>query len=162
MRARGEGSIFLRGRIYWICYYLRGKQFRESTQTSDEKEARKYLKNRLIDVGADQRGIKKFITPQNSRLTVHDLIEALRAKLELDCKLSPQNKCELDRIDTDFGTARANALTSEAIDAYINQRLAEGTAQGHHQSLDDLPGARLPPVDCAQPSGRDADNHSLD
>jgi integrase len=129
MRARGEGSLFLRGRIYWASYYVRGKQFRESTQTSHEKEARKYLKNRLIEVGADQRGIKKFITPQNSRLTVHDLVEALRAKLALDCKLSPQNKCELDRIDTDFGAARANTLTSEAIDVYIKQRLSEGTAR---------------------------------
>ena len=43
--------------------------------------------------------------------------------------MSPQNKCELNRIETDFGAARAHTLTSEAINAYINQRLADGTAR---------------------------------
>jgi integrase len=127
--ARGDGRIYRRGPTFWVCYYLRGRQFRESAHTSDPKEAVKCLKHRQKETGADQLGLRKFIGPQASRLTAHDLVAALRAKFELDGKLSPQNKCELDRVDFDFGQTRAATLTSEQIDVYINRRLSEGAAR---------------------------------
>src|SRR5579872_2369215 len=120
---RGDGRVYLRGKVYWVCYYLRGRQFREPARTEDPKVAERFLKNRLREVGADIIGAKKFTPPQNQRILIHDLLIALRADYELRGKLSPQNKSGLDRADKDF-QGLANRLTSEQIDLYVQKRLA--------------------------------------
>lgn len=43
---RGDGTIFSRGNVLWIAYSFRGKSYRESAHTSDEKTARKLLKHK--------------------------------------------------------------------------------------------------------------------
>jgi len=124
-RDRGDGFIYLRGTTYWVSYSLRGKQFRQSAETADEQEARKFLKNKLKEVHADQIGARKFVTPQASRLTITDLVTALRAKLELDGQLSPQNTSELKKLEADFGRIRAVELSAEKVDSYKQEKLAE-------------------------------------
>ena len=81
MNARGEGRIFSRkGSVYWWCaYFLRGKEYRESTGKTDTKEAEKFLKRRLKEVGADQIGKATFIGPQQERIKVGKLLDALEA-----------------------------------------------------------------------------------
>jgi integrase len=125
---RGDGRIYLRGQIYWVCYYLRGKQHRESTDTSDEKQATKFLKARLREVGADLLGARTFVTPKASRLTITELCGALKADFELRGKLSAQNASVFKRVAADFGEYRAVELSAEKIDKYIEQRLADGDA----------------------------------
>jgi integrase len=125
--SRGDGRIYLRGQIYWACYYLRGTQHRESTNTSEEKGAQKFLKARMREVGADLLGARTFTTPKASRLTVAELCEALKADFELRGKASAQNLSHLKRVETDFGTRRATELTAEKIDAYVKGRLADKT-----------------------------------
>lgn len=129
-RDRGDGFIYLRGKMQWMSYSLRGVQFRESTGTSDEEQARKILKAKLKEIHADQIGARKFTTPQSRRLTIKDLVAALRAKLELDGQLSPQNACELKKLEADFGTIRAVELTAEKVDAY--KRAARARIQARH------------------------------
>jgi integrase len=123
---RGNGRIFLRGQIWWAAYYLRGKEYRQSTGETDENRAGKFLQRKLKEVGADQIGAQIFTTPKASRLTVHDLLESLKKDFELRGKLSPQNKSGLARAGSDFGHYRALALTAESIDAYVQGRLAQG------------------------------------
>jgi integrase len=125
---RGDGRIFQRNGIFWCAYYLNGREFRESTKCADEAGALKFLKGKLKQVHADQIGARTFVTPQSSRLTISELVSGLRTQFELDGKLSASNASELKRIDEDFGTVRAVALTSERIDAYKTQRLAEHAA----------------------------------
>ena len=38
------GSIFLRGRVWWIEFWEEGVQHRESSRSQNEKEARKLLR----------------------------------------------------------------------------------------------------------------------
>lgn len=40
------GMIYLRGKTYWIQYYLNGKPFRESSKSEDIGKAKKLLKIR--------------------------------------------------------------------------------------------------------------------
>src|SRR6266550_7348294 len=47
---RGDGCIYPRGNMLWIAYSFRGKMFRESAHTTDEKVARKVLRQRLKQV----------------------------------------------------------------------------------------------------------------
>jgi integrase len=136
---RGDGRIFRRGQIFWCAYSLRGVEHRESTESTDEKQAQKFLKARLREVGADLLGARTFVTPKASKLTVAELVEeALRADFELRGKLSPQNASHLRRVSTDFGEYRAVELSAERIDKYIEERLVEKTGtKGEH-----IPGDR--------------------
>jgi hypothetical protein len=114
----------LRGNIYWACYSLRDVQHRESTESTDEKTAGKFLKARLREVGADLLGARVFTTPKASKITIAELCEALKADFKLRGKASAQNLSHVRRVENDFGTYRATALTPEQIDKYIEGRLA--------------------------------------
>ena len=39
------GSIYKRGKTYWIKYYRNGKPYRESTKSKKEADAKRLLKN---------------------------------------------------------------------------------------------------------------------
>jgi integrase len=107
---------------------LRGKQYRESCDTSDEKEAGKFLKARLRETGADLIGARTFTTPRASKLTIREMVAELRKDFELRGKLSQQNGYHLGKVEKIFGDKRAVELTAEKIDAYISERLAAGDA----------------------------------
>ena len=128
-RARGEGSLYLRGSTWWVCVYANGKQVRESTQTSDEERAKKFLRHKLKEVGALELAGKPLITSRDRRKTVSDLIDALKTDLEIRGKWSPQAKTNVEHVRTAFGTMRATNLTAEQVDEYVKERLAEGYAK---------------------------------
>jgi len=44
---RGMGRVFKRGPVYWIAYYHRGKEYRESSESESESAAKKLLKKRI-------------------------------------------------------------------------------------------------------------------
>jgi integrase len=125
MRSRGDGRIFARKgtKLLWCQYSLRGKQFRESTGESDALKAEKYLKRRLKEVGADQIGAKQFVGPQQERITVAELLDALEADYKLRGKDSPQFKCHLKHIRAYFGNWRAMEVTAESVDRFISEQL---------------------------------------
>jgi hypothetical protein len=66
---RGDGRIFKRGSVYWVAYFLRGKEHREAARTKDGKNtsdpiaAERFLRTRLKDVHADEVGARTFTTP---------------------------------------------------------------------------------------------------
>jgi hypothetical protein len=99
----------------WCSYYLREKEFRESTGETDPVKAAKFLKRRLKEVGADEIGAT-FITPQSRSLLVSDLLDALKKDLQLQGKLSRERNGLLARATADFGHWQAIALTAEDID----------------------------------------------
>jgi integrase len=123
---RGDGRVYKRGETFWVCYYLRGVQYRESTESTDENTAKKFLKARLRETGADLIGARSFVTPRASKLTIREMVAALRADFELRGKLSQQNGYHLGKVERIFGDKRAVELTAEKIDAYISERLAAG------------------------------------
>ena len=48
---RGFGRVFERGSVWWIEYYHRGKEYRESSESDRESQAKKLLKKRLGEIG---------------------------------------------------------------------------------------------------------------
>jgi hypothetical protein len=69
---RGLGRIFKRGAVYWIGYYHRGKEYRESSESESEGQARKLLKRRLGEMHSGA-----FI-PNEDRLTFDEIVEGLK------------------------------------------------------------------------------------
>ena len=141
---RGQGRIFQRkgGSVYWCAYYLRGKEFRESTGTADRDKAEKFLKRRLREVGADVIGAKPFMGPQAERIKVSCGVltedqrkadcDCLCCALERDFRLreiaSPANLSHLKHVRAGFALQRAASLTADQIDSYIERRLSDGAA----------------------------------
>lgn len=125
---KGDGRVFLRSgsQVYHCAYYLRGKEYRESTGEIDPDKALKFLRHRLKEVHVDEMNAGTFVTPQSRRLTIRELVDALKDDLELRGKLSAQNASHLRRAIADFGDYLAIALTPEKIDKYKKDRLAAG------------------------------------
>jgi integrase len=128
--ARGEGRLYQRPRspFWWCEYYLRNRQYRQSTGKTDYKKAQKFLKDKLKEVHADQIGAKAFVTPKAERLTVPDLLNALVADYKLRSKLTPQVVSHLKPLRSYFGVARAVEVAAEDVDAFITHMLDEDKA----------------------------------
>jgi integrase len=126
--SRGDGRIFVRKRspFWWISYCRNGKEIRESTELSatekNRKKAEGRLKQRLGEIWAERHGGPAFIEPAQRRITVDELLEALKQDYKVRDKESAQFKSHLKRIRAAFGAWRAVnlAATPEAIDKYIN------------------------------------------
>jgi integrase len=127
-RERGRGRIFTRkgSAMLWCAYYLRGKEFRESTGETDPSKAEKYLKHRLKEVGAAQIGARTFVSPQQERIRVSALLDSLEADYRLRGKCNPQTRCQVTQAREYFGNMRALEITPELVDRYIEERLAKG------------------------------------
>jgi ribosomal protein S6E (S10) len=78
---RGMGRIFKRGPIYWIAYYHRGKEYRESSRSDSETQARKLLKKRIGEVANGH-----LIGPSEERLSFEDLEKMLIPDYEIKGK----------------------------------------------------------------------------
>jgi len=63
-RGRGEGRIWRIGRIWWIQYYVHGRQVRESSHSDRKPVAERLIRRRLGEAAA---GIVTF--PQSARVT---------------------------------------------------------------------------------------------
>src|SRR5262245_33041982 len=74
---RGQGSVYLRGKTYWIRYAWHGKEYRESAETDNEGTARKLLRARLRTVGTP-----KHVEPKDQRYTLDDMFEKIRLRYQ--------------------------------------------------------------------------------
>jgi hypothetical protein len=124
--SRGQGSLVRHDDSpnWFSCYYVHGKEHRESTGTPDLKKARSWHKAKLDEIGAGRRGLTLVTTPASKRVTVGELLDALEADYRLrGVKSSAQIKSHLKPVSAHFGDWRAVDITAEAADAYIEARL---------------------------------------
>ncbi|TFG37255.1 MAG: hypothetical protein E4H44_05545 [Candidatus Aminicenantes bacterium] len=68
--ARGLGSVYRRGDIWWIKYIVRGRPHYESSKSTKEGEARRLLQKRL-----DEADKQRATTRQTRNCIVDDLVE---------------------------------------------------------------------------------------
>ena len=109
-----EGKSILVGRVLasWETY-------RESTKEADESKARKFLRNKLKEVHADQIGAKTFITPKQQRASVDDLLDSLETDYKLRGKWNAKVNSNVKPLRDYFGNWRAVDVTSDAVSTYI-------------------------------------------
>ncbi len=134
-RERGRGRIFRRNNsgLWWCSFYLHGREVRESTGVRVSgpeipRAALRYLDRRLDEVATDRTGAREFVPAKQFKITVSELLDALRADYELRGKASAQNLSNIARANRDFGDRLATSLTAEDVDKFINERLADGSA----------------------------------
>jgi integrase len=122
---RGQGNVYLRGATWWIQYSHRGKVYRESSESSEQKVARKLLKKRNAETS---RG--RIIGPVAEKITLGDMRDALLVDYRLCGNRSIWTAGHYARnLIGYFGeNARALDITSDRIAAYIEARREQGYA----------------------------------
>jgi integrase len=117
---RGFGSVYRRGRVWWVRYSHRGREYRESSRSVHEGVAWRLLKARWKQIG---RG--RFVGPSEDRVTVNELLDALvteyatndrRSRATLPSRLAPLRGV--------LGDMRAVDVTGAHIERYKAERLA--------------------------------------
>jgi integrase len=129
-RARGEGHLFLRGRIWWMAYYDHGRQSRESCDTENEKKALKKLRDRLAEV---RTGIHR----DTRNIRYEDLRDSFYRDYEINSRKSLRHDGEgnprLDkvvRLDDFFSGWRVPEIDVDAISKFIAGEQERGLAAG--------------------------------
>src|SRR2546426_541235 len=102
-RKRGAGGIFLRGSTWWIRYWRRGRQIRESSASSDPDVAQKKLDKRMKEIWAERQGLSAF-NPRAERIYVDELLDTLERDYKLRaCRGLRQFHTHLKPIREAFG-----------------------------------------------------------
>lgn len=127
----GTGSIYQRGRIWWISYMVRGEQVNESSKSQDRDDAKKLLRKRLGEIEGGRAVSTTSITvPQLlSRLEEHYIEKERRSIADLKGKIAALQTRFKGVRASEFGTSDINRLKSsmkrdKATNATINRYLA--------------------------------------
>jgi integrase len=125
-RPRGFGLAYRRGRIWWVRYYVQGREHRESTGTIQRADAERLLKARWKQIGAG-----RFVGPREERVTMGELFDALvedyrqngrRSLATLGFRLAPLREA--------FGLVRASEVRGADVERYKVERLAAKSRRG--------------------------------
>ena len=109
--------------IWWIAYYHNGEELRESSHSSEEKEAIKLLKRRVQDLG---RGI---VGTKEERVTFEKLVEDLKNDYKVNRKRSLDNvELSIRHLSEFFAGDKARHITTDRVRQYIAKRQGEGAA----------------------------------
>lgn len=119
--SRSIGGMYQRSGTWWIRFTVDGRQMRESTKSTRQKDARALLKQRIAEV-TDGR-----YTSDSDRLTFDELEVMIRDHYAL--LRSPERaEVSLKHLRRHLGLCRVKAISYDRLTAFRNDRLAEGAA----------------------------------
>src|SRR6266852_1087664 len=117
-RERGTGSVYQpkHSRFWWVKYYRNGKPYRESTHTTDERKAQKFLQKRLGELSTGN-----FFGPAVEKIRVSELAEDMFRNYRVNGHRSLRyTEWRWKRhIEPVFAPMRAVQVTTEAVNKYI-------------------------------------------
>ncbi|HEY2955520.1 MAG TPA: tyrosine-type recombinase/integrase [Candidatus Eisenbacteria bacterium] len=124
MRARGLGRVYRRGNVWWVEYWFRGRQHRESARSSDRKDAMRLLRQRQAEIGTG-----RLIGPDVAGTTFEDLAEMLVADYEINERKSlPAMTDRVAKLREYFGERHPGDITSDNVTAYVRSRKTASAA----------------------------------
>jgi integrase len=119
---KGAGRLYRRGKVWWLRFGYRGRDIRESSGSAREADARRLLAHRLGEIG---RGA--FLGPDEARVTMDDLFDALVVDYEVNRRRSlGMVRAQLAELRPVFGAERARDLTAARIERFSRDCLADG------------------------------------
>jgi len=120
------GSIYQRGKTYWIQYYRNGKPYRESTGGHKEVDAKRLLKLREGEISQGKLPGVYF-----DRIRFDELAKDFLIDYEINAKKSLNRaKLSINHLAGEFKDVKVSKIDSPAINRYIQKRLNEGVANG--------------------------------
>jgi integrase len=118
------GSIYKRGKTYWIKYYQNGKPFYESSGSQKERDAKRLLKNREGEIATGKLPGIYF-----DRISFDELAEDFLTDYRINARKSTERaeRC-VRHLKKHFEGHRVPQITSPKINAYIKDRMDQGAA----------------------------------
>jgi len=115
------GRTFQRGRLWWIAYSHRGREYRESSGSEKRADANRLLRRRQKEIAGE-----KFVGPVAERATLSDLLDGLARDYRLNARAGLKNVPAYRRhVLAFFGeTARAVDVTATRVREYQEARIA--------------------------------------
>ncbi|MCI0404131.1 MAG: site-specific integrase [Acidobacteria bacterium] len=124
---RGDGRVCQRGGIWYACYYVDGREVRESSKSPDEEAAWKLLRRRLRERAVSEELGRPFIGPEQKRVRVSELLDAFEKDAELrGLRGLDRLRSHVKQVRDTFGDWRAVKMTPRAIDNYVADCLEDG------------------------------------
>ncbi len=123
----GSGSIYKRGKGWWLSYYAGGKRERESANTTDRTEACRLLQQRLGQI-AEGRYVGSVV----DRGTFEDLVQGLLTDYRANGRKTlrwAERRVRL-HLAPFFGGRKVQEITSAEVQAFIAKRQEEGASNG--------------------------------
>ena len=116
---RGLGTVYLRGRVWWVVYHVRGRRLYESSRSEDRTVAVALLKRRLGEVG-----LGRPVGPDVQRTTFEDLATMLTDDYAANGRRSgARMETSLTHLRAAFGLDRAGDITTDRMTRYVRARL---------------------------------------
>lgn len=125
---RGLGNVYKRGRVYWIRYPHRGREYRESSRSTERADAVRLLRQRVTDLAQGRPS-----PVDEERVTFDQLAADYIAERTLKGVPSPRLKWSLARVAhlrTFFGGRRAVDITTQTMREFAKARRASGAEPG--------------------------------
>ena len=125
-RTKGSGSLYQRGKIWWMAYSGTYGSFRESTGKTTKGEAQAALTDRIakLQAGTTTAGSQKTRVSDLYTLVERDYTNDGQKSLD-----DVQTRWRL-HLQPFFGTMRAAAVSANVIEDYKSKRLAAGASNG--------------------------------
>jgi integrase len=116
------GSIYKRGKVFWIKYYRSGKPYRESTGSHKEGDAKRLLKKREGEISNGKLPGIYF-----DKVKFDELADGLLLDYKINQRKSLRRaEASVDHLKAEFEGMRVTDITTSRIQAYIENRLSEG------------------------------------
>lgn len=118
------GTIYKRGRLFWIQYYRQGKPYQESTKSTKEADAKRLLKKREGEILEGKLPGIYF-----DKVLYDELSRDLEIDYELNGRKSLDRiKISLSHLKDSFEGIRVVNISTPKIKAYIDKRISEKAA----------------------------------
>ncbi len=118
-----QGSVYQRGKTYWIQYYDRGRKVRESSHSTNEVDAGRLLNVRLGQIAEGKTPGTNF-----QKVRFVELMEDMKNDYKINGKNLSLLEYHFKHLSPSFERMRVPEITVPRIRAYIAERLKEGAA----------------------------------
>jgi integrase len=133
VRVPGMGSLLLRGSTWWACYYVKGREHRESARQPAEgfrdgslADATRLLRKRVGEIEGQQ-----YVAPDAKRLTFEELRDgALGDYTRKGLRSRATAAYRFQNLARVFGGQRVPQITTVSLIDYQDRRRADGAANG--------------------------------
>jgi integrase len=122
---RGFGHLYRRGAIWWLRFYHRGQEVRESSRSTRERDAGRLLQERHKQIAR-----RRFVVNED-RVKMSDVLDGLVLDYKNNGRRSAATlEFRLAHLRRAFGLDRAVDIDAARIKRYTAARLAEGASNG--------------------------------
>jgi integrase len=122
-RWKHKGGNYYESPHWWISFYHRGKEIRESSESENEAEAKRLLKRKVMALETAK------VMPREDKLTFDELAKDIENDYKVNGKRTVADlSYRIAHLRVFFGMDRAIDITTDRSRAYQRKRLDEGAA----------------------------------